>query len=340
MLKRALVAGVLLASASLGLAGCNGKKDSPAASTSASTSVRAAPSGSVGRSVPFSTSKKPPVVTKPHPLAERLCAGLHRVPGERIAGCCASSPQQYFYENCVAVTSKALEAQRISLDAAKVDQCAAAASSALQGCDWVKPGLPLPPAECLGVVVGKLGEGAACDSSLECSGKLHCAGAGPNRPGTCKGPQPNGGSCGTHLDNLIAYTMERDLGDRRPMCSEFCSPVANQCVPMPAVGDKCLSSVSCAPGQTCIGRTCQAEPPGGVGAACPAKPCAPGLRCSDGKCQLRAEPGQPCKTSFDCRIGGCVKGASGASTCGMQCAAPVGLPQASASAVQPSRRPR
>jgi hypothetical protein len=273
--------------------------------------------------VPFSTAKKAVAATKPHPLAERLCAAIHRVPGKRIAKCCESPPQGYFYESCVAVTSKALEAERISLDATKVDNCAAAASAALEGCDWVKPGLPLSPAECQGVIEGKLAEGAACASTLECSGNMHCAGAGPNRPGTCKGPQPNGASCGTHLDNLIAFAMERDLGERRPMCSEFCSPVANQCGPMPAVGAKCFSSVSCAPGQTCIGNRCEAEPPGAVGAACPATPCARDLRCSNGKCQLRAEPGQPCKTSFDCRAGGCAKDASGASTCGKQCTAPI-----------------
>jgi hypothetical protein len=130
-----------------------------------------------------------------------------------------------------------------------------------------------------------------CRSSLECNEGLHCQGLSATRTGICTRPQAVGAACGTHVDVMAAYVLDRALDRARPFCRDFCSLANHRCEPVPEEGAACLASVNCAPGHSCLAGRCSSSAPPSPAAA-----------------------GQACKTDFDCERGGCVAG-----TCGKKC---------------------
>ncbi|HEY3493203.1 MAG TPA: hypothetical protein VGK73_00900 [Polyangiaceae bacterium] len=253
------------------------------------------------------------------PEAVRLCAALHELPTRRRAECCAAPAVTLFHDECVRHLSAALRARTVAVDGAGVTRCAEAASRALGGCDWVAPALAASPPECRGLVTGRLAEGAACRSSLECAENLHCEGQGATSPGTCRAPRGLGAGCGVGADPLATYVAERGLEERKPACEGMCSLVTHRCEPTPAPLSACRASVNCAPEQVCTGGRCEPRAPGSEGTACGFTACARGFRCVSGRCTARALPGEACTTDLDCALGGCVSAADGAGRCGTKC---------------------
>jgi hypothetical protein len=256
-----------------------------------------------------------------HPLATRLCDALHAGPARRKAECCGGEPAPFLATECARVLGATLHAQSAELDEAAVQRCAAAMADVVQGCDWVTPQPPSAPESCQNLVKGKLGAGSVCRSSLECEGKLHCAGVSPTKTGVCTPPGALGDGCGTHADVLGTYVLDRALAKSHPFCADFCSLVTHKCSPEPAVGSTCLASVNCAPSQTCVSGRCSAATLGGPGEPCGAVPCAEGLRCVARVCAPLARTGEACSSDADCAIGGCVRDADGRSMCGAKCTA-------------------
>ncbi len=239
---------------------------------------------------------------KPEALAEELCRALHLLPQERAAECCGR-PQSSLYEQCVSCLSQALSAKTVKLSADSVAKCAQAMQEELRGCDWVRPGLPLPPAACQGLLQGQVPSGGPCHSSLECVAGMHCKGANASSAGQCVPPKPLGASCGRSVDGLAAFTLERGVEKTHAPCADFCSLVSHQCERAPASGSTCRASVNCAAGQHCVDGTCKTE-----------------SRASD-----LASSGQACETDLDCARGGCVTRDDGQKVCGRRCPVAISL---------------
>lgn len=198
--------------------------------------------------------------------ARELCHALQAGPAERRAACCGGLPSGHFETSCVRELGLALEAGRIALDAAGVDRCTAASERALEGCDWVTPGQPVPPVECQGVTVGRVALGGACRSSLECEGQLHCEGSSPTRGGRCAAPKAPPAPCAPPADALATYLFARDLEREHPTCAGTCSLLTHRCE------------------------------------AGPSNPIPDDGR-QRGRGSKRS--GEPCQTDFDCSQGGC-----------------------------------
>jgi hypothetical protein len=186
----------------------------------------------------------------------------------------------------------------------------------LAGCAWVTPSEPTPPRECIGVVEGRLAEGATCRSHLDCRAGLHC---GPQE--TCVMPELNGSSCGRDVDTLAAHTRQTDVIATHPTCAEHCSLLTHKCEPTPVAFARCFANVGCATGQLCVEGRCTVAAAGRLGLACDGGMCEDGLRCVDGKCAAKAAPGEICASDFDCALGGCSASGQpgGARVCGMTC---------------------
>ena len=270
------------------------------------------------------------------PEATKLCAALHELPARRRAECCASTPVTLLYDECVRHLSAAIRARSVTIDAASVQRCAAAVSSGVAGCDWVAPTLGAAPSECHGVVRGRLEEGHACRSSLECAGNLHCEGQGATSTGTCRPPRALGAGCGVGADPLATYVSERGLEGQKPSCADACSLVTHRCEARPEPFSACRASVNCAPDQTCDGGRCEPRAPGTEGSACGS--CAEGFHCVSGGCTAREPAGGACKTDLECAVGGCVLGADGAGRCGMKCSSSFGAFAKSGAALPLSNR--
>jgi hypothetical protein len=190
----------------------------------------------------------------------------------------------------------------------------------LKGCDWVTPGQPSSPDACQDLFKGKVASGEACRSTLECAGNHHCAGASPNRGGRCTPPQPLDAVCGTHLDNLVAYTFQRDLGKSHPFCADFCALTTHRCEPVPTNGSTCHGPANCASGHTCVDGKCSTLPRARVGEPCDKTPCEVNARCVSGTCRALGQAGDSCTSDFECAKGGCVKSGDAGMVCGKKCA--------------------
>ena len=242
---------------------------------------------------------------KPSRLADRLCATLHVLPGRRTAECCGTAPSNYLYEECVDLVSRALASGSVELEPAAIARCEQAMAVELSGCDWARPGLPLAPAACQGLIKGRVPSGGPCRSSLECTSNLHCAVAGGAAQGRCLPPVPLGASCGRSTDVIAAYVLDRTAESAHPWCTDFCSLVTHQCEPTPPEGAACRASAHCATGQRCSQGACR----------------------SDAGAVELAGTGQACRSDFECARGGCVaSGTAGSGICGMACGSATLLP--------------
>jgi hypothetical protein len=247
--------------------------------------------------------------------ARQLCHVLQGRPAERRAECCGGRPSGNVESSCVRDLGLALGAGRVELDMARVESCALASARALEGCSWVTPGQPVPPAECQGLVVGRVALGGVCLSSLECQGQLHCAGSSPTRPGRCAAPQAPPAACAPAADALATYLFTRDLEREHPPCAGTCSRITHRCEAAPATS------------------------------SAPASP----TLAADQHGRGSKRPGEACQTDFDCSQGGC-NGNPG--TCGMKCAisladrarfeglSPLSLPDRSAQRTTEAQRPQ
>lgn len=256
---------------------------------------------------------------QPLPLAKKLCEALHLLPAQRKAQCCGTPPQRFLLDECVQAVTRSLDSRSVDLDPRAVQACVTSVEETLTGCDWVTPGQPLTPAACQAVFRGKVLAGSACRSSLECEGDLHCNGTTPTRAGVCATPAGVGAGCGTHVDALAAYTLTRGLERSHPFCADFCSLLSHKCEASPPEGARCMASVNCARGQTCVRGACSAARRRQRGQTCDGADCEEGLRCVEGECRELARAGQACKTDFDCATGGCLAAPNGAATCGAKC---------------------
>jgi hypothetical protein len=265
----------------------------------------------------------------PMPLAERLCVGLATTPEKKRAECCKATPGIVTTTLCTQALSAALRHNAVALDAKDVDACLAAYSQTLDGCDWVGPFPPGPPAACQGILAGKLTAGAKCRSSLECVGALHCVGLGPTTVGTCGPPGADGESCGGATDALAGFTKQNDLERRHPECKDRC--IKHKCSAPAGEGVACLISADCQDGMQCLPgtgkdpktgvalRKCVAgKAPAKDGEPCPGGACEGDLQCIRGKCMARKAGGEACSDDFECR-GGCLKDGGTKGTCGPRC---------------------
>ena len=239
----------------------------------------------------------PPAVP-PLPVARELCDALHAIPAERAAACCGTRPDDGLRDQCVRALSASLRDGAVELDEASVATCRADTERALAGCDWVTPSEPLAPPACQRLLRGKLGAGRVCRSSLECAGRMHCDGLGPTKTGICAEPAALGEVCGSHVDVLATYTLERGLETTHPFCAESCSLATHRCEAAPVPGS---------------------SPAGKTGDRCGTTPCAAGLRCRQGLCVPLAAAGEACVADLDCAAGGCSRHGGGEKTCGAKC---------------------
>jgi hypothetical protein len=247
------------------------------------------------------------------PRAARLCQALYALPEERRATCCGSRPGIVLAEACAGVLSAALQSKSLVLEGAPLEACTLALAHAYQGCEWVGAFGPPFPKECQGLFTGRRAAGEACRSSLECAGRLLCAGAGPTDWGRCAPPAEKGASCSTAVDALATYTRQ-DLDRSHPQCLGLCR--RHRCEAAVAEGAVCATSQQCEVGQRCAAGHCVrgfAE----EGQACSGGDCAPGLRCLEKLCFLPLAAGAPCTSDFECR-GGCLATA-GTRRCAMRC---------------------
>jgi len=320
-LRRAALIVLLLAAA-----GCQTRGTTQAFDAGATTRSDAS---SVASQNPLSASSAPldtlgtiyPRDLPPHPLASRLCDALHAVVARRKAECCGSEPAPFLATECARVLGATLHAGTAVLEEAAVLRCAAAMVDAVQGCDWVTPSPPSAPEACQGLLQGKLAAGSVCRSSFECHGQLYCAGLSPTKTGVCTAPGAEGAGCGTHIDVLATYLLDRGLATSHPFCADFCSLVTHKCEKEPAIGTACVANVNCAASQTCVNGRCSAAALGSAGEPCGAVSCAKGLRCVGKVCAPLANVGEACSSDADCAVGGCVRDADGRSTCGPKCTA-------------------
>ena len=265
------------------------------------------------------------------PIATKLCDALTTLPEKKRAACCKASPGVVLATECTRQLSAAIRHNALTVDDKDVDACIAAFDKTLDGCDWVGPFPPGPPAACQGIFKGKLAAGQKCRSSLECTGDLRCRDLGPTTPGKC-GLAVTGEetSCGGTVDSLATYTRQNDVDKRHPECKERC--IKHKCQAPIAEGGACLISTDCVDGLQCLPapgaalkngqppRTCIAgKAPSKEGEPCPGAVCEGALQCIRGKCATRKAGGEACTDDFECR-GGCLKSDGGTKgTCGPRC---------------------
>lgn len=265
------------------------------------------------------------------PIANKLCNALTTLPEKRRAECCKAKPGIVITAECTRQLSAAIRHGALAVDAKDVDACIAAFDETLEGCDWVGPFPPGPPAACQGIFQGKLVAGQRCRSSLECAGALRCKGLGPTTPGKCglagAGEET---SCGGTVDSLATYTRQNDVDQRHPECQQRC--IKHKCQAPIGDGGACLISSDCQDGMQCLPvaggapqkngmprKTCVAgKAPAKEGEPCPGGACEGTLQCIRGKCAARRAGGEACTDDFECR-GGCLKDGGTKGTCGPRC---------------------
>lgn len=265
----------------------------------------------------------------PEPLAEKLCNALTTMPEQKRSACCKTTPSIVITAECTRQLSAAIRHGALAVDVKDVDTCLAAYEKTLEGCDWVGPFPPGPPAACQGIFRGKLAAGQRCRSSLECAGELRCKDLGPTTPGRCS-PAGTGEetSCGGTVDSLATYTLQSDVDARHPECKERC--IEHKCRAPVREGGACLISGDCQDGLQCLPlpgaprtgnppRTCvAARLPAKEGEACPGGVCDGSLQCIRGTCAARKNTGETCADDFECR-GGCLKDGETNGRCGPRC---------------------
>lgn len=225
------------------------------------------------------------------PLAERFCDALHALPATRKAACCGGGSSVGLAGECTRVLSDAVARKAVQLDREAVERCGQSSERQLEGCGWVRPQPPLPPAACREVVVGQLAAGGKCRSSLECAAGLHCSGSG-----VCAAPEGPGAACGQRFDLLTSYTGQAAAA-AHPDCAGYCH--RGVCSETVALGGTCLSSGQCGHGN----------------------------RCAEGRCAAGAEQvavrlkeaGETCSSPFDCRGWCLMEPGATQGVCGMQC---------------------
>ena len=190
-----------------------------------------------------------------YPLAERLCDAVHGVPGRRRRACGGgTAPQQFLRDRCVEAVSTALRGGGVTLDEQRLSRCERAAEAAHDGCAWVTPITPPPPAACRGLLVGDRPLKAACRSSLECAGDRFCLGAGPNRQGACWSAVAVGGPCGGAFDSLAAALRDVDASKAHPACQGYCR--MRKCAALAERGEACARDRRCREGLSCVDGAC------------------------------------------------------------------------------------
>jgi hypothetical protein len=253
----------------------------------------------------------------PSPLAQRLCEAIQEIPAKRRASCCESTPGLLLTGECVRMLSAALASGAVKLEAPAVDACVQAMEQAHQGCEWIGPETPPPPAACLGLVRGTLASGAKCRSSLECAEGLRCHGVGPTDPGVCGSPGGAGQLCAISVDALAAYLRQDTLDEAHPECQGHC--FKRQCTDPVALGGECGLEVQCGPGLHCSEGKCAQGELAGLGQPCANGGCQEGARCVLGVCATPKPTGTACERDAECR-GGCVRPDGGrGGTCGPRC---------------------
>jgi hypothetical protein len=255
------------------------------------------------------------------PLATRLCKALHDLPEAKRAACCNEQPGLVFTSECVRTLSTALRDKAVTVAAADVVACETEIQKTFDGCEWVGPFPPGPPAACLGIVHGTVQKGDACRSSLECAAPLRCQGAGPTTLGKCFGTKSDGVLCGSSVDTLASYTRQTDVDQQHPECTGFCN--RNECASFVAEGGGCTTSTACGAGNQCVANKCVKMAASKIGDACPGQVCEPGSACIANKCAAKKRAGETCAQDFEC-LGGCIKslpdgGSSAHGVCGTKC---------------------
>ena len=245
-------------------------------------------------------------------VAKSVCDTLQALPEQRREACChRSAGGSDLSTVCVRELQGALARGAVKLETGRAQACATATNTALDGCGWVGPLLPQPPAECGQLIDGTLAAGATCRSSLECGNGLHCKGVTPGGTGVCAEPTPVGKSCENPADNLVSLTRAKD-DPRHPICAGAC--VKGLCLALIDEGASCPSTAACKAGLHCISGTCTKQALPKLGETCSAKAeCGDGSVCSDGKCIKPKDGGESCKLPFECRSMACDK-AAGAAT--------------------------
>ena len=266
----------------------------------------------------------------PVPLAEKLCNALTGIIEEKRAACCKAKPGIVLTGECTRQLGAAIRHKAIAVEEKDIDTCIAAINKTLEGCDWVGPFAPGPPAACQGILKGKLAAGQRCRSSLECTGTLRCKELGPTTPGRC-GPAgtTQETSCGGTVDTLATFTRQDDVDKRHPECSDRC--IKHKCQAPIAEDGACLITSDCRDGLQCLvtpggpkvgnpPKKCVAgKTPGKDGEACPGGVCEGTLQCIRGKCANQKSSGEACTDDFECR-GGCLKSDGGTKgLCGPRC---------------------
>lgn len=246
------------------------------------------------------------------PVAQKLCAALHDLPGQRRAACCKGGTGISFASECIKIVSAAVRSGGVQLDAAAVDRCVAAQEKALQGCSWVGGNEKPVIAECADLFVGHRKPGEVCRSSLECGEGLRCQGVGPLNPGRCGPSRGPNQVCLTAVDSLAIYTRAR-LESQHPECTGYCGN--RKCEVAKALGAACTLSYECGSKNHCDGHRCIAGPKAAKGEPCSGDVCGAGLRCVSGKCLEPKQDGEKCSRDQEC-LGGC---APTTHTCGMRC---------------------
>jgi hypothetical protein len=268
----------------------------------------------------------------PMPLAEKLCEALTSLPENKRASCCNTTPGVTITAGCTRQLSAALRHDALEVDEKDVDACVAAFEKTLEGCDWVGPFVPGPPAACQGLLKGKRAAGQTCRSSLECTGNQRCKDYGPNAIGKCGAPGVSDeASCGGSVDALATYTRQTDLDKRHPECNERC--IRRKCQAPLHDGAGCVVTSECRDGAQCMAppgappqkhgyiptKQCVAVVlPEKEGAPCPGGACAGTLSCIRGKCAPRKNTGAACNDEYECR-GGCLKDGGTQGICGPRC---------------------
>jgi hypothetical protein len=258
------------------------------------------------------------------PIAAKLCAALTEMPEKKRAACCSTTPGIVTTPECTRTLSAALRHDAVVLDEKEIDACIAAFERTLEGCEWVGPFPPAPPAACQGIVKGKLPSGAKCRSSLECAGGQRCKGVGPTTLGVCAPPKAIGELCGGTVDTLATYTRQTDEKQHPECATGHC--IKHRCAEPIAENGACVVTADCADGLSCLPsgpktKACLRKALPKEGEACPAGVCEGELSCISGKCGQRKHTGEVCTNDFECR-GGCLRpdgGVGKPGTCGRRC---------------------
>lgn len=318
MTKRVLIATLAIV-AILPLAGCPSTNDAPGKDGKDASAAAKVVSMDAGADAEADDEVRPVYDVSPsdppEPHALRLCKALSEVQEEKRAACCKIAPRMVLTDECSRMLGAAIRAKAVTLADADIDACISGLQKRYDGCDWVGPFPPGPPAECTALVKGTLADGARCRSSLECAGTSHCAGLTPTRAGKCAPPAPDGASCGGTVDPLVGFARQT-TEQSHPDCQSRC--IEHKCGAPKKDGATCAITAECEDGSQCIAKKCAKAAPAKVGQACPGGLCEAPAECIQGTCSVKKAAGETCAADFECK-GGCLKSDAGKGACGPRC---------------------